>query len=211
MYVNTTTQVIIADVSVLKISNCCLYPPIQTFNFSKPSQKYLYRSALKHSHPVNHHNHYIHRPALTQLTPTNLHNHYFHCPAPTHLNKSTPNQSVANPVSSQTNSDMTNDLSSSVANTLLSKNSQPLTAANVTQCANSSVRFRLNLAADSGKQHSKSQMTCVNIQPVSIIISIQCAHKLCSVQCPDPAQLTEPQEVKLRVSTGLRNQTTTLL
>jgi len=68
---------------------------------------------------------------------------------------------------------MINTLSFSVANTVLSKNGQPLTATNLTQCTNRSVLFRSNLAADSGKQHSKSQVTCVNIQRVQIITAMQ--------------------------------------
>ena len=67
---------------------------------------------------------------------------------------------------------MNNALSFSVASTVLSKNGQTLTAANVIQCTNSSVRFSSNLAADSGKQHSKSKITCVNIQLDPIITSM---------------------------------------
>jgi hypothetical protein len=68
---------------------------------------------------------------------------------------------------------MTNALYFSVANTVLLKNGQPLSATNLTQFTNSSVLFRSNFAAGSGKQHSKSQMTCVNIQLVPTVTSMQ--------------------------------------
>jgi len=38
MYVYATTQVIIYDLSGSNLSNCCLYPLIQTVNSSKPSR-----------------------------------------------------------------------------------------------------------------------------------------------------------------------------
>jgi hypothetical protein len=89
------------------------------------------------------------------------------------MNKLTLHQSVEEIVISPIISDMNNAVSFSVANTVLPKNGQLLTAKNLTQCTNRSVPFRSNLAADSGKQHSKSQVTCVNIQQVQIITSIK--------------------------------------
>jgi len=68
---------------------------------------------------------------------------------------------------------MTIDVPFSVANTVLSKNCQPLTAANVTQCTNISDQFRSKLAADSGKQKRKKKMICVNFQQVQLITSIK--------------------------------------
>ena len=96
VYVYTTTQAIIWDLSCLDTTNCCDYPIIQTVNSNKPSQPlhppfcphkltpknhhnhYIHRSTLTQLTPRNHHSHHIHRSALTQLTPTNHHNHYIH-------------------------------------------------------------------------------------------------------------------------------------
>jgi len=41
VYVYIITQVITADLSFSNVSNCCLYPLIQTLNSSKPPQTLL--------------------------------------------------------------------------------------------------------------------------------------------------------------------------
>jgi len=68
-------------------------------------------------------------------------------------------------------------LSFSVANTVFSKNIQPVLTPNATQRTNWSVRFRSNLAAGSEKQNRKLQMIGVDIQQVQIIASMQLTRK----------------------------------
>jgi len=146
-------------------------PALTQLTPTNHQKHYTHHPALTQLTPTNHHGYNFHHPALTQLTPTNPHNHYIHHPAITHLNKSTLYQSVSDPLNSPTNSDMTNDHSFSVASTFFF-NIQPLVAPNVTKRTNRSVQFRSNLAADSGKQRSKSQIIGVDIQQVPIIVNL---------------------------------------
>ena len=94
------------------------HPALTQLTPTNPHNHYIHHPALTQLTPANLHNHYIRHTAITQLNPSNHHNHYIHHPALTHLNKSTLYQSIVDPVCSPTNSNITNDLSISVDNSV---------------------------------------------------------------------------------------------
>jgi len=76
MYVYTITQVIIADLSVSDISNCCVCPLIQTVNSNKPSQP-LHPPFSLHKIKSNKPSQPLRPPPyLTKLVPTNPQSKY---------------------------------------------------------------------------------------------------------------------------------------
>ena len=105
MYVHTTTQIIIPELSVSDIYNCCVYPLIHTVISSKPSQILILPScphkvnSSKPSQPLLQpscaHTYNTSKPSHPLISPSLSHtfnsrkpsNHYFHRPT---LTQTTP-------------------------------------------------------------------------------------------------------------------------